>query len=64
MVGGLQALLGNIGRPGGGILHRDIKGANVLLAGSRRTIAKLDDFGAAKRTETLSILSGLKGTPH
>ena len=47
-----------------GIAHRDIKGANVLLAGSRRTIAKLADFGAAKRTETLSILSGLKGTPH
>mmetsp|Transcript_40217 Transcript_40217/g.51795 ORF Transcript_40217/g.51795 Transcript_40217/m.51795 type:complete len:373 (+) Transcript_40217:58-1176(+) len=70
-----QVLLGLAYLHSNGIAHRDIKGANVLLCeeykeikdkgGTFRTdMCKLADFGASKRVEAKSIVSGLKGTPH
>lgn len=45
-----------------GFAHRDIKCANCLLFPQNRV--KLADFGASKRFESESIVSGLKGTPN
>ena len=42
-----------------GIAHRDVKGANVLLCSDGSM--KLADFGASKRVEMDSLVSGLKG---
>eukprot|EP01041_Mallomonas_annulata_P010167 gene10167-21193_t len=56
MLHGLQYLHGV------GIAHRDIKGANILL--TKKSLMKLADFGASKKFDTESLVSGLKGTPH
>ncbi|XP_033628628.1 mitogen-activated protein kinase kinase kinase 2-like isoform X2 [Asterias rubens] len=48
------------------IVHRDIKGANILRAGSGNV--KLADFGASRRLQTIaSFVTGIKsvtGTPY
>lgn len=45
------------------IAHRDIKCANVFL-NLRGTELKLGDFGAFKEIGSVSLVSGIKGTPH
>ena len=45
-----------------GMAHRDIKCANCLLA--KGSVIKLADFGASKKYDSDSIVSGLKGTPN
>ena len=57
-----QILLGMHYLHENGIAHRDVKGANVLVA--EDGTMKLADFGASKRLGHDSVVSGLKGTPH
>ncbi|OQR86430.1 mitogen-activated protein kinase kinase kinase [Achlya hypogyna] len=45
------------------IAHRDIKSANVLL-NLEQSQLKLADFGALKEIGSVSVVGGLKGTPH
>lgn len=45
------------------IAHRDIKCANIFLSADCKSI-KLGDFGAFKELGSVSLVKGLKGTPH
>ncbi|XP_056695963.1 mitogen-activated protein kinase kinase kinase NPK1 isoform X2 [Spinacia oleracea] len=48
-----------------GIMHRDIKGANILV--DNKIGIKLADFGASKKVVELATMTGaksMKGTPH
>lgn len=48
-----------------GIMHRDIKGANILV--DNKGCIKLADFGASKKVVELATMTGaksMKGTPH
>ncbi|XP_051127662.1 mitogen-activated protein kinase kinase kinase NPK1-like isoform X2 [Andrographis paniculata] len=47
------------------IMHRDIKGANILV--DNKGCIKLADFGASKKVEALATINGaksMKGTPY
>uniref|UniRef100_K3WBT5 Protein kinase domain-containing protein n=1 Tax=Globisporangium ultimum (strain ATCC 200006 / CBS 805.95 / DAOM BR144) TaxID=431595 RepID=K3WBT5_GLOUD len=45
------------------IAHRDIKCANIFVSATEKSI-KLGDFGAFKEIGSVSLVGGLKGTPH
>ena len=43
-----------------GIVHRDLKSANILLSGKN---IKIGDFGLAKKYRKGDLLNSYKGTP-
>ncbi|KAL3582418.1 hypothetical protein D5086_016750 [Populus alba] len=45
-----------------GIMHRDIKGANILV--DNKGCIKLADFGASKKVATINGAKSMKGTPY
>ncbi|KAL7236118.1 hypothetical protein ACSBR1_019400 [Camellia fascicularis] len=60
-----QSLLGVEYLHRNGIMHRDIKGANILV--DNKGCIKLADFGASKKVVELATMTGaksMKGTPY
>lgn len=60
-----QLLLGLAYLHKNGIMHRDIKGANILV--DNKGCIKLADFGASKKVVELATINGaksMKGTPY
>ncbi|CAL1411407.1 unnamed protein product [Linum trigynum] len=60
-----QLLLGLAYLHNNGIMHRDIKGANILV--DNKGCIKLADFGASKKVVELATINGaksMKGTPY
>lgn len=45
------------------IAHRDIKCANIFVSATQQRV-KLGDFGAFKEIGSVSLVGGIKGTPH
>ena len=61
-----QILMGLAYLHGHGIIHRDVKGANILV--DNTGLVKLADFGASKKIEDLATMDAgfksVKGTPY